>query len=65
MNLDQWIRFEDVLEPDVWDVVPEVHLSSYAVHVKCMPWFAHPKDQNFSGLNWEIVEDGCIYGEYF
>ncbi len=52
--------FEEVLEPNVWDVIPEIHLSDYAAHVKQMPWFAHVSDTAYQGLNWEIVSGGLI-----
>ncbi len=47
-------------EPNVWDVVPNLHLSTYAVHCFADPWFAHSSDENYSGLNWQVFEGGCI-----
>lgn len=57
------MKFEELFEPNIWDVVPDVHLSSYAVHVRAWPWFAHPNDWSYSGLCWSIVDGGAIYEE--
>ena len=54
------MEFEQI-EPSIWDVIPDIHLSNYAVHVKQWPWFAHPTDWNYSGLCWMIVDGGTIY----
>jgi len=51
----------DMSEPNVWDLVPDIHLSEYGVHVKQWPWFAHPNDWTYTGLNWQTVEGGFVY----
>lgn len=61
MTLMQFgMRFENDFEPNVWDVIPEVHISDYGLHYKCMPWFARKSDTHYQGLNWEIVTGGFI-----
>ena len=54
-----FIFFDD--EPNPWDVIPEIHLSSNGCHVRQWPWFASPGDQSYTGLNYEIVPHGYIY----
>ena len=47
--------FEEVIEPNVWDVVPEIHYSHMGAHVKQYPVF-------FSqlGFYWECLEGGHV-----